>query len=281
MPAPAQRIDAYVHDIVHAAPRHAVQLVSVILFGSAATGGYAGKASDVDLILVVADDTPHQSRTHLRDEVERLELHHGLRDEADLPANRVEAFARQITANVRSFFICTRDDLLSGDVARLLGISSLQARFVDRGVMPSIVRSARTAWGEDLLGQIPLLPIRRIDVIIALFGFWNQLMLTIAMYPLVPASTRYAMATLKRSVHNCYFCHHLRPAPLEQEVAFFRSRRPSRTLDQLMDLRKRYRRSLRFVLRCAPALLSLHYRTLIDNRFPRPLPTPRASASQS
>jgi len=35
---------------------------------------------------------------------------------------------------------------------------------VDRVVIPSIVGSAVTVWGEELLARIPLSPIRRVDV---------------------------------------------------------------------------------------------------------------------
>ena len=263
------RVRAYLDAIVRGSGEEGLALVSVIVFGSVVTGGFSGAISDVDLILVIPDGSRQEDALRLRDEVDRLEIAHGFRDAADHPRG-LEAFARRITANVRSFFICTRSDLLSGDVARLLGIPRAQALFVDRVVMPSILGSAVTAWGEELLPRVPLLPIRRLDVLKAFFGIVNQVLLSAAMFPVVPSATRYAMAALKRSVHNCYFCYHLQPASLDEEIGFFQAHLGSSpTLVQLMTLRREPRRSFAFVVRCLPTLARLHFRTATDNRFPR------------
>jgi hypothetical protein len=57
---------------------------------------------------------------------------------------------------------------------------------------------------------------------------------------------------------------------LEREVDFFQNRLgPTRTLAELLDLRREYTESLAFVLRCLPTLARLHLRTAWDNQFPR------------
>ena len=243
--------------------------MSIVLFGSSATGGFSAKSSDVDLILVVSDGTSEEDRRRLREAAERIEALHGFR-ENDVSQSSLEAFVEKVTANVRSFFICSRSDLLSGRVERILDLRPSQALFVDRVVIPSIVTSAVTIWGEDLLSQIPILPIRRFDVFKAFFGFSTQALLSVAVFPLLPGATRYAMGTLKRSVHNCYFCYHGRRASLEKEVNFFqRQLGPFSTLVHLLALRGEYRQSFAFVIRCVPTLVRLHLRTVLDNRFPR------------
>jgi hypothetical protein len=250
------------------------RVASLVLFGSASTGGYAAPISDVDLLIVVSDDTDATERVHLRDDVAALELSHGLaksraRDAGPL-ARALTAFADRVTANVRAFFICARADLLSGDPARILGIPRSQARFVDRAAIPSILASGRTLWGEHLLDRVPLPPIRRADVIKAFFGLFNQVLFCVAIYPFLPRATRYAMDALKRSVHNCYFCHHARSAPLPAEIAFFEGRYgPDRTLTRLLALRAHYRPSFGFVVSCLPAIVRLHGRTALHLRFPR------------
>ncbi len=245
-------------------------LVSVVLFGSAATGGYSAAVSDVDLLLVLRDGVNAGDRRSVRDAVSELEALHGLAKPRSHRPGALEAFADRVTANVRSFFVCTRADLLSGDPGRILDIPPAQARFVDRVAIPSIVASGVTVWGEDLLAQVPLPPIRRLDVVKAFFGLFNQVLFSAVVYPALPGATRYAMDALKRSVHNCYFCYHTRPAPLAEEVAFFQQRHgPSRALGRLMALRSDYRPSFRFVLGCLPALARLHLRTARDNEFPR------------
>ena len=266
IPAPVQ---AYLEALVRTCGGSGRALVSIVLFGSSATGGFSAKASDVDLILIVSDGTSEEDRRRLREAAERIEALHGFR-ENDGPQSSLEAFVEKVTANVRSFFICTRSDLLSGRVERILDLRPSQALFVDRVVIPSIVTSAVTVWGEDLLSQIPMLPIRRFDVFKAFFGFSSQALLSAAVFPLLPGATRYAMATLKRSVHNCYFCYNGRRASLEEEVNFFqRQLGPFSTLVHLLALRSEYRRSFAFVIRCVPTLVRLHLRTVLDNRFPR------------
>jgi predicted nucleotidyltransferase len=271
-------VAAYLRDVIAVCEAANGQIVSLVLFGSAATGGYAGQTSDVDLLLVVRDDVDAAFRGHLRDQVAKLERMHGLAKPRDTRASTLAgaitaaltSFADRVTANVRAFFICTRADLLSGDPARIFDIPRRQAQFVDRGAIPSIVASGRTIWGEPLLDRVPLPPIRRMDVAKAFFGLFNQVLFSAAMYPLLPRATKYAMDALKRSVHNCYFCHHARMAPLATEVAFFEERYGrDRVLERLLVLRKEYRPSFGFVLSCLAALVRLHRRTALDLPFPR------------
>jgi predicted nucleotidyltransferase len=271
------RVTSYVDAIADVADQHGIPLVSVIVFGSAVTGGFADHVSDVDLILVIADGSPPDTSSQLRKRVDRIEVVHGFRVDGDSAAGALEEFLRRITANVRSFFICTRSDFVSGEPARLLGIPTTQAFFVDRAVVPNIVRSSMTVRGEDLLSLVPLPPIRRLDVFKAFFGLANQLLLTALAYPFVPSATQYAAAALKRSVHNCYFCYHLRTAPLEDEIDFFRRDRRYPALDRLLELRREPRRSLPFVLRCIPTAARLHLRTARENDFPKPLGTSPAA----
>jgi hypothetical protein len=242
----------------------------MILFGSAAIGGWEESVSDVDLSLVLPDGATTDDRNRLCREVERIELLHGLRhDRPDRP-RLLQRLVDKLTANVRSFFICTRSDLLSGDIGRILGVHPSQGRFIDRIVLANIAGSGITAWGEELLPLIPVAPIRRFDVLKSFFGLFCQAMLYLEVFSLLPGATKYSMGTLKRSVHSCFFCYQLRRAPLEEEVRFLQRRlRPSRALTELLALRRDYRSSFAFVLRCLPALIRLHLRTAIDNRFPR------------
>ena len=80
---------------------------------------------------------------------------------------------KSVHPNVRAFFVCTRSDLLSGEPARVLDIPLVQAFFVDRIAIRSIVSSGITVWGKDLLARVALLPIRRLDVAKAFFGLFN------------------------------------------------------------------------------------------------------------
>ena len=175
-----------------------------------------------------------------------------------------------VTAHDRTFFICTRGDLLSGNIGRILRVHPSQAIFVDRIVLANFVASGITVWGEAMLPLVPVAPIRRFDVFKALFGLFPMALLSAAIFPLHPGMTKYAMGVLKSSVHSCFFCYELRRTSLEEEISFFERRLGlNRTLIQLLALRREYRNSFIFVVRCIPTLVRLHLRTSIDNTFPR------------
>jgi hypothetical protein len=245
-------------------------LVSVVLFGSAAKGGFSGDVSDVDVIIVVSDDASRAKRLRLGEDVARLETLHELRPATTRSPGGLRARIERAVGHGFSCFVCTRSDLISGDVARVLDLRPWEAPLVDRIVFASIVGSAMTVWGEDLLPRVPVPSVRRLDVFKALFGFSSQVLLSAVTFPMLPDATKYAMGALKHSLHSCFFCYHQRTTTLEDEVAFFNRRLgASRTLVELLSLRQQYRRSFAFVIRCLPTLARLHLWTARDNRFPR------------
>jgi len=247
-------------------------LVSVALFGSAAKGGFADDVSDVDVIIVVSDDGCRAQRLRLGERVARLETDHELRAATTHPAGALRTRIERAVGHGVSCFVCTRSDLISGDVARVLDLRRWEAWLVDRIVFASIVASAVTVWGEDLVPRVQAPAVRRLDVFKALFGFSGQVMLSAVAFPALPDATKYAMGVLKHSLHSCFFCYHQRTTTLEDEVAFFSRRMgTSRALVELLSLRRQYRRSFAFVIRCLPALARLHLRTARDNRFARTL----------
>ena len=249
------RVQAYIETIVHTCADGGRALVSVVLFGSAAIGGWVEAVSDVDLILVVPDCATDEDMNRVRSEVERIEILHRLRNHSAHDQPALERFLDRLTAHDRTFFICTRSDLLSGDIGRILRIHPSQAIFVDRIVLANLVAYGITVWGEVMLPLIPVAPIRRFDVFKALFSLFPMALLCAAIFPLHPAMTKYAMAVLKSSVHSCFFCYELRRASLEVEISFLGS---NRTLIQLLALRREYRDSFPFVVCCIPTLVRLH-----------------------
>ena len=145
-----------------------------------------------------------------------------------------------------------------------------EAPFADRIIFASIVASAVTIWGEDLLPRVPVPSVRRLDVFKALYMISCQVVLSVVAFPALPEATMYAMGALKHSLHSCFFCYHGRTATLEEEVDFFNRRLgASQTLVELLSLRRQYRRSFAFVIRCLPTLARLHLHTARDNQFPR------------
>jgi predicted nucleotidyltransferase len=272
-PAPAAaglqlpvRVRSYVDAVVRNCAEIARGAVSVVLFGSGARGGLSA-ASDVDLILVVPDDATAEDTRRLRDVIARLEAACGFRCATPATPGALKARVERAVGYNLSCCVCTRADLLSGDVARTLGLRRWEAPFVDRIVLASIIGSAVTVSGIDLLPHVRVPRVRRVDVFKALFAFVCQLVLSIVVFPVFPAATKYAMGTLKHSLHSCYFWYHNRTASLDEEVAFFNRRfGASRTLMELLALRRSYRPSFGFTIRCLPTIASLHVRAACDRR---------------
>ena len=247
-------------------------LVSVILFGSAAKGAFAAAVSDVDLIVVLPDSASQADRREIQERVFALEITHGFRAPSDRSRGWLEKYLERCAGYSLSGFVCTRSDLLSGEISRVLGLSPFEAAFVDRIVLAGVIVSAVTVWGEELLTQVPIPALRRLDVLKALFNFMSAILMSAAVFPVFPNATRYAMGVLKHSLQSCYFCYHQKTASLQEEVDFFCSRvsRP-KIWNDLLNRRRIYTPSLAFVLGSLPALFQLHLRTAQDNQFPQPV----------
>jgi hypothetical protein len=255
----------YVDAVIEACNAQPPGLASLVVFGSAVTGGWAKGLSDVDLILVVPDGASRDHRSRLQKTVERMQQLHGL--DHGGPQGALVKLIETVTASIHPVFVCTRADLLSGDIGRILDLPRWQAACVDRGVLGHIVSSGITVFGEELLPHVPVAPVRRIDVCKAFFSLFNQAAVCVAVYPLFPNATKYAMGVLKRSVHNCFYCYERRRSSLEDEARFLLQRLgPNATVTQMLALRREYRKSFPFVLACLPALVRLHWRTAREFR---------------
>jgi predicted nucleotidyltransferase len=167
----APSVQAYLAAITRICAEGEYAIASVILFGSVAASDFRGSVSDVDLILVLHDDASPENRRRLSNHVMALEILHGLRKAPSRKGVLEVAFDR-ISASDSSFFVCMRADLLSGLPSRILNLHAAQAFFVDRIVIPGILSSAVTFWGEELLTEVAVKPIRRLDVFKAFFGFF-------------------------------------------------------------------------------------------------------------
>ena len=88
----ASRVQQYLDGVAQLHPGGVISLVSVILFGSAASGAFS-ESSDVDLIIVIPDETSPEDRRLLRGAVTDLEIMHGLRFPESRPKNPLEKFA--------------------------------------------------------------------------------------------------------------------------------------------------------------------------------------------
>jgi Nucleotidyltransferase domain len=265
-------IRKYVEAVAQLRLSSGAPLVSVVLFGSAAKGAFAAAVSDVDLIVVLPDSASQADRREIQEKVFALEITHGFRASSDRSRGWLEKYLERCAGYSLSGFVCTRGDLLSGEISRVLGLSPFEAAFVDRIVLAGVIVSAVTVWGEELLAQVPIPALRRLDVLKALFNFMSAILMSAAAFPVFPNATRYAMGVLKHSLQSCYFCYHQKTASLQEEVDFLGSRVSRQTiLEDLLNRRRRYAPSFAFVLGCLPVLFQLHLRTAQENQFPQPV----------
>jgi predicted nucleotidyltransferase len=184
-PSSSHPVRKYLEAVAQLRLSSGVPLVSVILFGSAAKGAFAANVSDVDLIIVLPDTASLADRREIQEKVFARELTHGFRVASDRIRGSLEKYLERWAGYSLSGFVCTRSDLLSGEVTRVLGLSPFETVFVDRIVFSSVIVSAVTVWGEELLGQVPIPALRRLDVLKALFNFMSAILMSAAVFPIV------------------------------------------------------------------------------------------------
>jgi hypothetical protein len=145
-------------------------------------------------------------------------------------------------------------------------------RLTSRIIFANILAASVTVWGEDLRPRVQTAPVTRGDLLRSLMSLAPILTLAILALPFTRDATKYAMAALKKALHNCYFCYGAPPAPVAAKAAFFLERAPSLGgLRTLLELRRGYRPSAGFTLWCLWGAACLHYRAARDNPFPIPV----------
>jgi predicted nucleotidyltransferase len=120
------RVQTYLEALVQTCARDQAPLVSLVLFGSAAKSGFSEDVSDVDVIIVVPDDVSVAKRHQLGEDVARLEALYGLRSATTHSPGGLRARIERAMGHGFSSFVCTRGDVISGEVARVLDLRPLE-----------------------------------------------------------------------------------------------------------------------------------------------------------
>src|SRR5438094_10490875 len=94
------RVQTYLDDRLRICAQIEQPIVSMILFGSAASGGFSS-VSDVDLMIVVPDKTTSEGKRKLGAEVAHLEIAHGFR-----PPHPTGVLQRRVERAVGHLFSC-------------------------------------------------------------------------------------------------------------------------------------------------------------------------------
>ncbi len=263
-------VRVYLDAVLKFADQKRSEIVSIMIFGSVAKGGLA-PVSDVDLLVVLADEVPWKQKKRLEHDLAALELEHKLRERPKSKTEFVRAIVDRMAAQFKSYFVCYKRDFISGNSGAVFGINPVLESLLltTRIGFANVVMSARTAWGEDLLPQVrvPLLTKGHLAKnFIGLLAFNAG---ALAVFPVVPNATKYSMSALKWMLHTCHFCITLKSSTIEEAVEFFQGRiEAEATLTELLSLRRQYRPSVRFVKGCFGTIVRLYSVTVREAVFP-------------
>lgn len=113
----------YLHDVINLANERGSQIVSVMIFGSVAKGGFLPGVSDVDLLIVLADEVPRKEKKRLEHDLAALELEHNLRERPKSKIELILTVVDRLAGQFKSQFVCYKTDFISGNTAAVFGIN--------------------------------------------------------------------------------------------------------------------------------------------------------------
>lgn len=226
----------------------------MIFFGSTVKRG-SDRASDIDLIVVMADITSDGQIEQLKQFLCHFEEEVGLRRRPKGLVSRLQRGLDRVGAQYKSMFVC-RSDIVHINPGRIFSTDShLDSVILDNSFLrndigfKNIVLTARTTYGEDLIGQLKtaLSPIERGDFIKNLITFSLLNLYALLLYPFTKSAVKYGMSASKWAMHTCYFVETNRPGNLPEEVAYYAKRH--KTPEKIMHLRSNYGKSFSFLIR--------------------------------
>lgn len=270
-PAYPAQADEYLNDVIQLADERRPAVVSILIFGSFAKGGFLQCVSDVDLIIVLADEVPKQIKRGISGDLAALELKHRLRKQPHSKLERLYKEVDRMASQFKSYFVCYKGDLLSGNTGAVFGVNPL-VEFLILSThigFASIVKSSAVIWGEDFRYQIHIPTVTKAHLVKNCAALLLLNACALLGYPFLPNATAYSMSALKWMLHTCHFCYALESATIEEEIDFFRTKLGEHYLfSELLSLRREPRPSFAFIRGCFSTVVQLYVVTARDNEFP-------------
>ena len=252
--------------------KNKIDLLSLIIFGSAIKGEYQPDLSDVDLIFVLNDKTSKKAKAHISEGLSELEYKYSLRKRNGSMVDTVYKRAEDMTGMYVSHFVCYRRDFLSAKFSKIFNLNLFLCKiFAPTDVVwASVIKSASTLWGENLLIKTTFSEIKKNQIKKSKRMNLVLCFAALITYILHPDATKYAMEAVKWSLQTCYFSYTLEPATTTKAVSFFSHRGYKQPLlEELIKLRRNYRTSFRFVRKSFKVIRDIHNKTLRENDFPK------------
>lgn len=207
----------------------------------------------------------------ISDDLAALELKHGLRTHPNSKLERLYTTVDRIASQFKSYFVCYRGDLLSGNTAAVFDVNPVvESLILSTHIgFAGIVKSSAVIWGEDFRHQIHIPALTKAHLVKSCAAFLWLNACALLGYPFLPNATRYSMSALKWMLHTCYFCYTLESATIEEEIDFFRTKLGEhKPFSELLSLRGKHRPSFAFIRRCFSTLIQLYFLTARENEFP-------------
>ncbi len=230
-------------------------LRSVVLFGSAASAQFEEGVSDIDLILVVADDIENQVIAKLEATLQRLEAAHGpLKNRSHF----LNVFASR-TALFKSHFIVRQSTLALLEMRRLFweaeGFSLAFGRFLlplapSGLVVRNMLTSGLVVYGENVLPRPSSINLESstfarfflVSLVMSVFGALSTLLFS--------DGTMFSLESAKWYFLNRTSYTAGRNVSVQEAVRFMQGSAPRLFLQRFLELRQSYHRSLAFSLAC-------------------------------
>lgn len=262
----------YIGEAIGLILKNKIDLLSLIIFGSAVKGEYQPDLSDVDTIFVISDKTSKEDKIRINKELDELEYKHSFRKKNGSVVDAVYKRAEDITGMYISHFVCYRKEFLSAKFSKVFNVNLLLCKiFAPTDVVwASVIKSATTLWGENLLEKVSLSYVtknqirksRMMNLALCVSAFLS--------YIIHPDATKYAMESVKWSLQTCYFGYTLEPVTTKKAILFFENEGyKNTTLNELLELRNKYRKSFRFIRGSFKVIRDLHNKTIRENTFPK------------
>ncbi len=267
----SQKTKTYIEKTVQLCTENNVDLVSLIVFGSILKGGFLDEVSDVDMILVIADETPKKTMRKLRKDLMKLEFSYGFRKKSKSIMDVVFKTAEHITGMFISHFMCYRKEFVAAKFTKVFNVNPVLAFLLapTNIVWASTMASAQTIVGKNLLKIVPLPPITKKDVLKS--NIMNSFLSLAACfaYPFHPDATKFAMEALKWSLLTCYFCYEKKTSSIEDIIKYFQDHSFNDPLfEEMLSLREKYKKSFLFTAKSGRVMRCLHRMTIKENQFP-------------
>lgn len=252
-----------------------LKIISVVLFGSLAKQD-ADKASDIDVIVVVDNQSSDTQISKLKRYLYSVEEDMGFRIKPHGAMNRLQVVFDRIGAQYKSMFVCREEEFVNSNAGKIFHTESFfDGVILDNPLLrndigfKNILLSAKVVYGRNVLTGIKnVTPIRKKQLAQNRITYSSLNLYALLTCLFARNATKFSMSALKWTLHSCYFVLTKEPGNLSKEIAYFEKHYPSNVLTELKDLRESYRKNLGFILRAQFYIWRLFTKTLKEVSYP-------------